>query len=77
MVGHGEALYHVHGNFKIKFQTYIFEIIFRDSFLRLMFVYTTSDVFLTLRFKFEIYSTNFREIITYPWPFINSFVDDQ
>jgi hypothetical protein len=47
----------VHSNFKIKFQTYIFEIIFKDNFLRLMFVYTTSNVYLTLRFKFEIYST--------------------
>ncbi len=42
----------VHSNFKIKFQTYIFEIIFKDNFPGLMFVYTTSDVFLTLRFKF-------------------------
>jgi hypothetical protein len=28
-----------------------FEIILTDHFLRLMFVYTTSDVYLTLRFK--------------------------
>jgi hypothetical protein len=42
----------VHGNFKIKFQTYIFEIILKDNFLGLMFAYTTSDVYLTLRFKF-------------------------
>jgi hypothetical protein len=42
----------VHGNFKIKFQTYIFEIICKDNFLRLMFAYTTSDVYLSLRFKF-------------------------
>jgi hypothetical protein len=65
------------GNFKIKFQTYIFEIIFKDNFLGLMFVHTTSDVYLTLRFKFEIYPTNFREIITYPWPYINNVVHDQ
>ncbi len=38
---------------------------------------TTSYVYLTLRFKFEIYLTNFREIITYPWPYINNVVDDQ
>jgi hypothetical protein len=67
----------VHGNFKIKFQTEIFEIIFMDDFLRLLFAYTTRDVYLTLRFKFEIYSTNLRVIIAYPWPYINSVVDDQ
>jgi hypothetical protein len=66
---------YVQGNFKIKFQTYIFEIILKDkdNFLRLMFAYTTSYVYLTLMFKFEIYSTNFREI-AYPWPYINSVV---
>jgi hypothetical protein len=60
-------------NFK---HMYIFEIIIndKDNFLRLMFVYPTSDVYLTLMFKFEIYSTNFREIITYAWPYINSAV---
>jgi hypothetical protein len=42
----------VHCNFKIKFQTYIFEIIFKDNFLGLMLAYTTSDIYLTLRFKF-------------------------
>jgi hypothetical protein len=79
MDGHGEALQYtnIHSNFKIKFQTYIFEIIFKDNFLRLMVAYITSDVYLTLRFKFEIYSTNFRKIITYPWPYINSVVYDQ
>jgi hypothetical protein len=43
----------IHGNFKIKFQIYIFEIILKDkdNFLRLMFAYTTSDVYLTLMFK--------------------------
>jgi hypothetical protein len=74
MDGHGEA--NVHGNFKIKFQTYIFEIILKDNFLGLMFAYTTSDVYLTLKFKFEIYLTNFREVI-YPWPYITNDVDDQ
>jgi hypothetical protein len=60
----------------IKFQTYILDIIVKDkdNFLRLMFAYTTSDVYLNLMFKFEIYSTNFREINTYPWPYINSVV---
>jgi hypothetical protein len=43
----------------------------KDNFLRLMFTYTTSNVYLTLMFKFEMYSKNFREI-TYPWPYINS-----
>ncbi len=43
----------------------------KDNFLRLMFAYTTSDVYLTSMFKFEIYSTNFREI-TCSWPYINS-----
>jgi hypothetical protein len=33
-----------HGNFKIKFQTYIFEIILNDNSLKLMYVYTTSDL---------------------------------
>jgi hypothetical protein len=49
MDGHGEALQYtnVHGNFKIKFQTYIFEIIFKDNFIRLLFAYTTSVVYLT------------------------------
>jgi len=41
-----------HGNFKIEFQAYLFEIFFNDNFLRLMFVYTTSDVYLTPKFKF-------------------------
>jgi hypothetical protein len=76
--GHWRGLQYtnVHGNFNKKFQTYIFEIILKDkdNFLRLMFADTTSDVYLTLMFKFEIYSTNFREIITYPWPYINSVV---
>ncbi len=51
----GEALYSInnHGNFKIKFQTYIFEIILNDNFLRLMYAYTTSDVHLTLSFEFR------------------------
>jgi hypothetical protein len=31
----------------------------KDNFLRLMFAYTTSDVYLTLMFKIEIYSTTF------------------
>ncbi len=55
---------------------YIFEIIIndKDNFLRLMFAYTTSNVHLTLMFKFENYSSNFREIITYAWPYINSVV---
>jgi hypothetical protein len=40
-----------------QFQNYIskifyFEIILNGNFLRLMFVYTTSDISLTLRFKF-------------------------
>jgi hypothetical protein len=45
-------------NFKLKFQTHIFEIVLwdKDNFLRLMFAYTTSDVYLTLMFKLEIYS---------------------
>jgi hypothetical protein len=76
--GIGEALQYtnVHGNFKIKFQTYIFEIILKDkdNFLRLLFAFTTSDVYLTFMFKFEIDSTTFREIFTYPWPYINSVV---
>jgi hypothetical protein len=33
-----------------------------------MFVYTTSDVYLTLRFKFEIYLSNIHESVTYQWP---------
>ncbi len=45
----------------------------KDNFLRLMFACTTNDVYLTLIFKFEIYSTNFCEI-TYPWPYINSVI---
>ncbi len=46
------------GNFKTKFQVHIFEIILqdKDNFLRLMLAYTTSNVYLTLIFKFEIYS---------------------
>jgi hypothetical protein len=36
---------------KLKFQTY-FEIIINGNFLRLMFVYTTSDIYLIPRFKF-------------------------
>jgi hypothetical protein len=77
--GIGEAL-HVQYTFtaisKLNFKhNNIFEIILmdKDNFLRLMFAYTTSDVYLTLMFKFEIYSTNFREI-TYLWPYINSVV---
>ncbi len=35
---------------KLKFQTY-FEIILNGRFLRLLFVYTTSNVYLTLRIK--------------------------
>jgi hypothetical protein len=38
------------------------------NILRLMFVYTTRDIYLTLRFKFEIYLSNIHEIITYLWP---------
>ncbi len=38
-------------NFKIKIQTY-FEIIINANFLRLMFAYTTSNIYLTPRFKF-------------------------
>ncbi len=49
----------VHSNFKIKFQTYTFQIILKDNFLRLMFAYTTSDVYLTLRFKFWHLSIKF------------------
>jgi hypothetical protein len=30
-----------------------------------MFVYTTSDIYLTPSLNFEIYILNFREIITY------------
>jgi hypothetical protein len=38
---------------QIKFQTYTyFEIIINGNFLRLMFVYTTSNIYLTPRFKF-------------------------
>jgi hypothetical protein len=53
---------------------YIFEIFIndKDNFLRLMFAYTT--IYLTLMFKFENYSSNFNEIITYAWPYINSVV---
>jgi succinate dehydrogenase/fumarate reductase cytochrome b subunit len=53
----------------------MFEIILmdNDNFLRLMFAYTTSNVYLSLMFKFEIYLTNFRQI-TYPWPHITSVV---
>jgi hypothetical protein len=44
---------------KLKFQTY-FEIILNGYFLRLMFVYTTSNVYLTLRIiYFEIYLSIF------------------
>ncbi len=48
-------------NFK---HTYSIEITFynKDNLLRLMFAYTTSDVYLTLMFNFEIYSIYFREI---------------
>ncbi len=45
----------------------------KDNFFRCMFAYTTSDVYLSLMFNFEIYLTNFRQI-TYPWPHINSVV---
>ncbi len=39
-----------------------------------MFAYTTSDVYLTLMFSFEIHSIYFREItIWYPWPEINNY----
>ncbi len=36
-------------NFKL-----LFELILNGNFLRLMYLYTTSDVYLTLRFNFEI-----------------------
>jgi hypothetical protein len=36
---------------KLKFQTHI-ELIINGNFLRLMFVYTTSDIYLNPRFKF-------------------------
>jgi hypothetical protein len=34
----------------------------KDNLLRLMFAYTTSDVYLTLMFKLEIYAIYVREI---------------
>ncbi len=60
----GEAYTNDHGNFKINFQASIFENIFNDYFLRLMFVYTTSNVYLTLISNFEIYILNFRKLHT-------------
>ncbi len=63
-------------NFKFKFQTY-FEIIISGNFIKLMFVYTTSDIYLTPRLNFEMHISNFREIVTFSWPKRNNVVDDQ
>jgi hypothetical protein len=61
-------------NFKLKFQFYGSS---PGYLLRLMFVYTTRDIYLTRRNfqnQIEIYSINFHEItIWYPWPSINSY----
>ncbi len=45
-----------HGNFQIRFQTCIFEIIciFHNYFHRLMFVYTTSNVYLPPGLNIEV-----------------------
>jgi hypothetical protein len=66
----------IQSQFQIKFQIY-FEIIINGNFLRLMFVYTTSNVYLTPGFNFEIYISNFRGIVTYLWPKRNNVVDYQ
>jgi hypothetical protein len=56
-------------NFKLKFQFYGSS---PGYLLRLMFVYTTRDIYLTRRNfqnQIEIYSIHFQEItIWYPWP---------
>jgi hypothetical protein len=58
---------------KLKFETY-FEIIINGNFLRLMFVYTTSNIYLTPGLNFEIYILNFREIVTNSWSKRNNVV---
>ncbi len=59
---------------KLKFETY-FEIIINGNFLRLMFVYTTSNIYLTPSLNFEIYILNLCEIVTNSWPKRNNVVD--
>ncbi len=54
-------------NFKIKISN-IFWNYFQGYFLKLMFVYSTSVIYLTLRIKFWNLSCNFRENTIYPWP---------
>ncbi len=49
---------------KLKFRTY-FEINISGNFLRLMFVYTTSNIYLIPSFNFNIYISNFCELVTY------------
>jgi hypothetical protein len=63
----------IQSQFQIKFQTYL-EFIINDNFLRLMFVYTSSDVYLTPRFYFCIYLSNFGVKFSYKR---NNAVDDQ
>ncbi len=59
---------------KLIFQTY-FEIIINGNFLRLMFVYTTSDIYLTPSLNFEIYIYQIFVNVTYSWPKRNNVVD--
>jgi hypothetical protein len=54
----------IQSQFQIKFLTY-FKIIINGNFLRLMFVYTTSDVYLIPRLKFKIYFSKFCKTVAY------------
>jgi hypothetical protein len=48
----GDVQNHITGTSKCNFKHFYFEIYLNGNFLILTFAYTTSDVYLTLKFKF-------------------------